>query len=257
MADARASVLLQPEAERMVEELRLMKLEDVGAPAWTKQHQALEKLNMQAQISVMNQGDEFVVEALIDHEKIQLLIQDLLITEAWKEKVLPLVQAELAGAHYVKLYLIMYHEAIVLGLLEKAFFTSTAVAAGGDMLVELADYCYRRTVYLNNVDPNQVCVLAARTAARRARDGMPAPGAHTRGMLARLRTAGAVQARASGIAWLGGGCAWLCAGASRDPASRTVGGEVRRRRGPTARSLLRIFANARFLSAPPYRALRH
>jgi len=24
------------------------------------------------------------------------------------------------------------------------------------MLVELADYCYRRTVYLNNVDPNQI-----------------------------------------------------------------------------------------------------
>ena len=26
------------------------------------------------------------------------------------------------------------------------------------MLVELADYCYRRTVYLNNVDPNKVRV---------------------------------------------------------------------------------------------------
>ena len=38
-----------------------------------------------------------------------------------------LVQDELAGSHYVKLYLIMYHEAIVLGLLEKAFFTSTAM----------------------------------------------------------------------------------------------------------------------------------
>lgn len=158
MADPRASVLMQPEAERMVQELRLMPLEELGAAAWTKQHQTLEKLNMQAQISVMNQGDEFVVEALIDHEKIQLLIQDLIITEAWKEKVLPLVQDELAAGHYVKLYLIMYHEAIVLGLLEKAFFTSTAVIAGGDMLVELADYCYRRTVYLNIVDPNKVRV---------------------------------------------------------------------------------------------------
>jgi hypothetical protein len=156
MAESKASVLLQPEAERLVEELRLMTIEEVGTAAWTKQHQNLEKLNMQAQICVMNQADEFVVEALIDHEKVAMLIQDLLITEAWKEKVLPLVQEELAGAHYVKLYLIMYHEAIVLGLLEKAFFTSTAVAAGGDMLVELTDYCYRRAVYLNNVDPDMV-----------------------------------------------------------------------------------------------------
>ena len=111
--DGKSSVLLQPEAERLVEELRLMTIEEVGTPAWTKQHQTLEKLNMQAQICVMNQADEFVVEALIDHEKITLLVQDLLITEAWKDKVLPLVQDELAGGHYVKLYLIMYHEAIV------------------------------------------------------------------------------------------------------------------------------------------------
>ena len=156
MTEARASVLLQPEAERLVEELKVFDIAEVGTSAWTRQHQNLEKLNMQAQICVMNQSDEFVVEALIDHEKVTILIHDLLVTEAWKEKVLPLVQDDLAGAHYVKLYLIMYHEAIVLGLLEKAFFTSTAVAAGGDMLVELADYCYRRTVYLNNVDPNQV-----------------------------------------------------------------------------------------------------
>ena len=138
-----------------------MTIEEVGTAAWTRQHQNLEKLNMQAQICVMNQADEFVVEALIDHEKVAMLIQDLLITEAWKEKVLPLVQEELAGAHYVKLYLIMYHEAIVLGLLEKAFFTSTAVAAGGDMLVELTDYCYRRAVYLNNVDPDMVPSLSS------------------------------------------------------------------------------------------------
>ena len=156
MTEQKASVLLQPEAERMVQDIRLIQLDAVGTASWTKQHQNLEKLNMQAQVCVMNQGDEFVVEALIDHEKIPLLIHDLLVTEAWKEKVLPLVQEELAGQHYVKLYLIMYHEALVLGLLEKAFFTSTAVAAGGEMLVELADYCYRRTVYLNNVDPQKV-----------------------------------------------------------------------------------------------------
>jgi hypothetical protein len=171
MAETKASVLLQPEAVRLVEDLKLFALEEVGTSAWTKQHQNIEKLNMQAQVSVMNNADEFVVEALIDHEKIPMLIQDLLVTEAWKEKVLPLVQEELAAAHYVKLYLIMYHEAIVLGLLEKAFFTSTAVSAGGEMLVELADYCYRRTVYLNNVDPNKVrasCVREPRPSRSNA-----------------------------------------------------------------------------------------
>ena len=33
----------------------------------------------------------------------------------------------------------------------QAFFHSSAVSSGGDLLVDLADYCYRKTVYLNNV----------------------------------------------------------------------------------------------------------
>eukprot|EP00290_Baffinella_frigidus_P019917 CAMPEP_0180210312 /NCGR_PEP_ID=MMETSP0987-20121128/12042_1 /TAXON_ID=697907 /ORGANISM="non described non described, Strain CCMP2293" /LENGTH=465 /DNA_ID=CAMNT_0022167189 /DNA_START=37 /DNA_END=1432 /DNA_ORIENTATION=+ len=96
-----APLLNAPEAERMVEEFKVWTIDDVGRKGWVKYHQELEKLNMQAQLSVMNQSDEFVVEALIDNEKIALLIHDLLVTEAWKEKVLPLVSEELGESHYV------------------------------------------------------------------------------------------------------------------------------------------------------------
>ncbi len=51
----------------------------------------------------------------------------------------------------MKLYLILYHEAILVGLLEKAFYHSTAIASGSELLSELADYCYRKTVYLNAI----------------------------------------------------------------------------------------------------------
>ena len=145
--------MLAPEAERIVEGLRVWKVDEVARKGWMRYHQELEKLNMQAQISVTSQSDEFVVEALIDQEKIPVLIHDLLVTEVWKEKVLPLVQEELGSSHYVKLYLVVYHEAVVISLLEKAFYHAAAVSSGGDMLLELADYCYRRTVYLNTVDP--------------------------------------------------------------------------------------------------------
>jgi len=143
-----APIMMQNEAERLVEDLKPIKLEEIGTKQWTKYHQTLERLNMQAQLSVMQQSDEFVVEALIDHEKIDVLIHDLVVTEAWKANVMPKVADELAPTHYVKLYLIAYHESIVVSLLEKAFYTPTAVAAGGDLLVELADYCYRKTVKL-------------------------------------------------------------------------------------------------------------
>jgi hypothetical protein len=87
---------------------------------------------------------------MIDHEKVSLLIHDLIITEVWKDKILPLVIEDLAPTHYVKLYLINYHESVVLGLLEKAFYHSSAVSAGGELLLELADYCYRKVVLLNH-----------------------------------------------------------------------------------------------------------
>jgi len=143
-----APIMMQSEAVRLVEDLKPIKLEEVGTKQWTKYHQTLERLNMQAQLSVMHQSDEFVVEALIDHEKIDVLIHDLIVTEAWKANIMPKVVEELASTHYVKLYLIAYHESIVVSLLEKAFYTPTAVAAGGELLVELADYCYRKTVKL-------------------------------------------------------------------------------------------------------------
>mmetsp|Transcript_24978 Transcript_24978/g.82320 ORF Transcript_24978/g.82320 Transcript_24978/m.82320 type:complete len:423 (-) Transcript_24978:1254-2522(-) len=142
--------MVQGEAERLVEEIRVFGIEEIGLKAWTKQHQVIEKLNMQAQISVMNQSDEYVVEALIDHEKISTLIHCLIVCEVWKDTVLVKVQQDLASSHYVKLYLIMYHEAVILGLLEKAFYHSSAVSMAGDSLIELSDYCYRKTVYLNS-----------------------------------------------------------------------------------------------------------
>jgi len=143
-----APIVLQPEADRLIEDLKPIKLEDVGTKAWTRYHQTLERLNMQAQLSVMHNSDEYVVESFIDHEKIQLLIQDLIVTEAWKQNVLPGIIDEFSSSHYVKLYLIVYHESIVMGLLEKAFYHATAVSSGGDLLVELVDYCHRKAVLL-------------------------------------------------------------------------------------------------------------
>ena len=44
---------------------------------------------------------------------------------------------------------------MLVGLLEKAFYHATAVTTGGDLLSELADYCYRKTVYLNTIDSDE------------------------------------------------------------------------------------------------------
>ena len=40
-------ILLPAEVERLVENIQPIKLEDVGGKIWNRQHQTLEKLNMQ------------------------------------------------------------------------------------------------------------------------------------------------------------------------------------------------------------------
>lgn len=64
---------------------------DIGSEEWMKQHEQLEKLNIQAHQNALSKHDEYVYEAFISFNKIPLLIHDLLITEAWREKVFPVM----------------------------------------------------------------------------------------------------------------------------------------------------------------------
>ena len=147
---AHVQELLAPDAQRIVESLRLFPVSDIGSKAWLDQHTNIEKLNMQAQHSIVKQSDEFVIEALVDHEKLPLLIAELIALEAWQEQALPVLFDEIAEKNSVKGYFILYHEALILGLLEKAVFHKHAIAAAGDMLLELADFCYRKSLFLNH-----------------------------------------------------------------------------------------------------------
>ena len=147
---AHVQELLAPDAQRLVESLRLFPVEDIGSKAWLDQHATVEKLNMQAQHSIVKQGDEYVVEALVDYDKLPLLIAELIALEAWQEQALPPLFDEIATKNSVKGYFILYHEALIVGLLEKAVFHKHAIAAAGDMLLELADFCYRKTLFLNH-----------------------------------------------------------------------------------------------------------
>ncbi len=46
----KAPILLPSEAERLVESILPIKLEDIGTRNWSRQHQHLEKLNMQVSV---------------------------------------------------------------------------------------------------------------------------------------------------------------------------------------------------------------
>ncbi|KAG0580823.1 hypothetical protein KC19_4G202600 [Ceratodon purpureus] len=63
--------------------------------------------------------DEFVMLALTSHDKLGLLIQELLVIEIWKEKVLPHILTELAEqSSNINIHLVLYQETTIINLLE-------------------------------------------------------------------------------------------------------------------------------------------
>ena len=51
----------------------------------------MDRLNIQAHKNALASTDEFVMDYFVTFDKIGLLIYDLLVCEAWKQKLYPLV----------------------------------------------------------------------------------------------------------------------------------------------------------------------
>lgn len=134
------------EAEHMVQSLQEIDIKEYGSKQWFRQHETLDRLNIQAHKNALGSTDEFVMDAFVTHDKLLLLVQDLITAETWKLKVLPLIKKDVASLSTVKSYMCMYHESSVCNLLEIMLYHRTACESSEDALVELIDYCYRKFV---------------------------------------------------------------------------------------------------------------
>ena len=149
LTDPSAPVLLQPEAERLVESLEPMTLREVGTEKWMKQHEVIEKLNLQSHQSARTNSEDFVLEALITFEKLPILVHELIVIETWKEFVYPKIYKDLAKSHSMRAYFVLYHEATLANFLEVLMYYDYSVEALEDTVIELVDWTVRRLVYLN------------------------------------------------------------------------------------------------------------
>jgi len=77
------------EAEHHIENLELVEIEEYGSKKWLNQHEILDRLNIQAHKNACTSTDEYIMEYFVTHDKINMLVADLLTTEAWKEFVFP------------------------------------------------------------------------------------------------------------------------------------------------------------------------
>ncbi|KAF6262535.1 hypothetical protein COO60DRAFT_1675619 [Scenedesmus sp. NREL 46B-D3] len=140
------------EAEQLIEQLQATAIEQVGNSKFMKQHDAIQKLNLQAHYNAQTHSDEFVLELLLSLDKLSVLVQELLVIEAWKERLFPLLKEHLAEhIDSATSYLLLYHEAAIANLLEVLLFHRHACEAlDEDVLLELADWSMRKLAHLNS-----------------------------------------------------------------------------------------------------------
>ena len=59
---------------------------------------------MQAHINALMRSDEYIMESLITFDKIKILIYQLLVSESWKAKILPLIKGKLMDISSFRAY---------------------------------------------------------------------------------------------------------------------------------------------------------
>ncbi|XP_051841822.1 zinc finger MYND domain-containing protein 10 [Antechinus flavipes] len=143
-------VLLPGEAEALVQALQSFPLWEMGSQGWCRQHEQLEKLNMQAILDASACQGEPIQELLVSHSKIPTLIEELISVEMWKQKVFPvLCKLEDFKPHNTfPIYMVIHHEASIINLLETVFFHKEVCDSAEDYILDLVDYCHRKLILL-------------------------------------------------------------------------------------------------------------
>ncbi|XP_069793400.1 zinc finger MYND domain-containing protein 10-like isoform X2 [Narcine bancroftii] len=144
------AVLLSVEAAGYAESLQEFPLRDIGSPRWFRQHEYIEKLNMQAIINATADQDEFVKEHIYSLGKVPTLIHELIAVEVWKQKVFPVLcqLQDFNPKSTFPIYIVVHHEATIVNLLETIFYHKDVCESAEEAVLDLVDYCHRKVTLL-------------------------------------------------------------------------------------------------------------
>eukprot|EP01084_Bolivina_argentea_P292451 502760_1 len=140
------------EAECMVSKIQLITIENIGNAKWMRQHECIEKLNIQCHQSAQTKHDEYVVNEIITQEKLSTIIYNLITLETWKQKIFPLIVDKINDELSLKTYMILYEEATLVTMLQIILYHSSSIQESSSVenddtpLLELIDYCHRKLV---------------------------------------------------------------------------------------------------------------
>ena len=129
--------------------LMKLKLEDIGSKEFILHHSYLNKINMQVIKNILSGTEDQIMEQFIQYDKFKPLIEELFTMNAFKQCVYPHIVTEMANLSSIKSYLVLYHEACIVNLIENFVYSITACEAAADYIVDIIEYAYKMiTKYL-------------------------------------------------------------------------------------------------------------
>lgn len=131
------------EADILVQSLVPISIEKIGSSAWKEQREAIELLNFCSHTNANLKKDDFVMASLIKHEKMVVLLHELLVMDVWRRKIFPSISKEVIESPS-GVYLYYNYEMILLNFLECLMYFEESVVAFEDSILELLDYSWRQ-----------------------------------------------------------------------------------------------------------------
>lgn len=143
------NVIQSTEFDIYINSIKKFQVVDIGTHEWFELHEILIKFNQQAIIEASTHREEMVKELFISNGKPDILIHEAYCILIWRTKVLPKMFMNERNANSTFfLYTILYHEAVVISLLEILLYHENGCQALGDTAIDLIDYCTQAVVQL-------------------------------------------------------------------------------------------------------------
>lgn len=159
--------VIQPdEYDIYINGIKAFQVNEIGSREWFDSHEILIKFNQQAIIEASTYREELVKELFILNDKLEILVHEAYVILIWRTQILPkLLMTNCDPNSTFILYSVLYHEGIVVSLLEILLYHENGCQALGDCAIDLIDYCTQAVVQLiglshfkhgQNEDPKKV-----------------------------------------------------------------------------------------------------
>ncbi|KAI8432801.1 hypothetical protein MSG28_013751 [Choristoneura fumiferana] len=147
--DPQLSALEIGELDIFVESMEPSRIDSIGNQAWVDWHIRLQKLNQQAVIEASSMMEELTKETMISCGKLPVLVQEAICIQVWRTKIYPqIIKLEPSPANTFGIYMVLYHEAAAVGLLETVLFHQDGAQCISEVIIDLLNYALEQLTAL-------------------------------------------------------------------------------------------------------------